>query len=74
VIDMLGPSDIIVVDLFGKTDGGTGPDSLNNVMLTGINIPIRIGGATVVPGESGEYDGARRLDRVENGSPKIQIE
>src|SRR5690349_3486474 len=85
VIDMLGPNDVIVVDLFGKTDGGTfvgdklayyiwkttgtgmvidggmfwlgkisptgmpayyrgtGPDSLGNVMITGINIPIRIG-------------------------------
>ena len=93
VIDMLGPGDVIVVDLFGKTDGGTfvgdklayyiwkttgtgmvvdggmfwlgkvipsgmpayyrgtGPDSLNNVMITGINIPIRIGNATVMPGD-----------------------
>jgi regulator of RNase E activity RraA len=93
VIDMLGPNDVIVVDLFGKTDGGTfvgdklayyiwkttgtgmvvdggmfwlgkviptgmpayfrgtGPESLNNVMLTGINIPIRIGNATVMPGD-----------------------
>ena len=93
VIDMLGPNDVIVVDLFGKTDGGTfvgdklayyiwkttgtgmvidggmfwlgkigptgmpayyrgtGPDSLNNVMITGINIPIRIGNATVMPGD-----------------------
>lgn len=93
VIDMLGPNDVIVVDLFGKTDGGTfvgdklayyiwkttgtgmvidggmfwlgkigptgmpayyrgtGPDSLGNVMLTGINIPIRIGNATVMPGD-----------------------
>lgn len=93
VIDMLGPNDVIVVDLFGKTDGGTfvgdklayyiwkttgtgmvvdggmfwlgkliptgmpayyrgtGPESLSNVMLTGINIPIRIGNATVMPGD-----------------------
>ena len=93
VIDMLGPNDVIVVDLFGKTDGGTfvgdklayyiwkttgtgmvvdggmfwlgkisptgmpayyrgtGPDSLSNVMITGINIPIRIGNATVMPGD-----------------------
>ncbi|HEY1342685.1 MAG TPA: dimethylmenaquinone methyltransferase, partial [Bryobacteraceae bacterium] len=93
VIDMLGPNDVIVVDLFGKTDAGTfvgdklayyiwkttgtgmivdggmfwlgkliptgmpayyrgtGPDSLSNVMLTGINIPIRIGNATVMPGD-----------------------
>jgi 4-hydroxy-4-methyl-2-oxoglutarate aldolase len=93
VIDMLGPNDVIVVDLFGKTDAGTfvgdklayyiwkttgtgmvidggmfwlgkiaptgmpayyrgtGPDSLGNVMITGINIPIRIGQATVMPGD-----------------------
>ena len=30
---------------------GTSPDSLSNVMLTGINIPIRIGTATVMPGD-----------------------
>jgi 4-hydroxy-4-methyl-2-oxoglutarate aldolase len=93
VIDMLGPNDVIVVDLFGKTDGGTfvgdklayyiwkttgagmvvdggmfwlgkiiptgmpayfrgtGPDALGNVMLTGINVPIRIGPAIVMPGD-----------------------
>jgi 4-hydroxy-4-methyl-2-oxoglutarate aldolase len=93
VIDMLQPGDVIVVDLFGKIDGGTfvgdklayyiwkttgtgmvvdgamfwlgkiiptgmpayfrgtAPDALNNVMLTGINIPIRIGNATVMPGD-----------------------
>ena len=93
VIDMLGPNDVIVVDLFGKIDGGTfvgdklayyiwkttgtgmvvdgamfwlgkiiptgmpayyrgtAPDALSNVMLTGINIPIRIGNATVMPGD-----------------------
>jgi len=93
VIDMLGPNDVIVVDLFGKVDAGTfvgdklayyiwkttgtgmvvdggmfwlgkiiptgmpayyrgtGPDSLGNVMITGINIPVRIGNATVMPGD-----------------------
>jgi 4-hydroxy-4-methyl-2-oxoglutarate aldolase len=30
---------------------GTSPDALGNVMLTGINIPIRIGTATVMPGD-----------------------
>jgi 4-hydroxy-4-methyl-2-oxoglutarate aldolase len=30
---------------------GTSPDALSNVMLTGINIPIRIGNATVMPGD-----------------------
>jgi len=93
VIDMLGPNDVIVVDLYGKTDAGTfvgdklayyiwkttgtgmvvdgamfwlgkivptgmpayyrgtSPDALSGVMLTGINIPIRIGPATVMPGD-----------------------
>jgi regulator of RNase E activity RraA len=93
VIDMLGPNDVVVVDLFGKTDAGTfvgdklayyiwkttgtgmvvdggmfwlgkitptgmpayyrgtGPDSLSGVMITGINTPIRIGNATVMPGD-----------------------
>jgi len=93
VIDMLGPNDVVVVDLFGKTDAGTfvgdklayyiwkttgtgmvvdggmfwlgkiiptgmpayyrgtDPDALSNVMITGINIPIRIGAATVMPGD-----------------------
>ena len=30
---------------------GTAPDALSNVMLTGINIPIRLGNATVMPGD-----------------------
>jgi regulator of RNase E activity RraA len=93
VIDMLGPGDVIVVDLFGKEEGGTfvgdnlatyvyqatktgmvvdgsvrdlegifpiemaayfravHPTPIENVMLTGINVPIRIGGATVMPGD-----------------------
>lgn len=93
VIDMLGPGDVIVVDLFGKEEGGTfvgdnlatyvyqatktgmvvdgsvrdlegifpidmaayfrgvHPTPIDNVMLTGINVPIRIGSATVLPGD-----------------------
>jgi 4-hydroxy-4-methyl-2-oxoglutarate aldolase len=93
VIDMLGPGDVIVVDLFGKEEGGTfvgdnlatyvyevthtgmvvdgsvrdlegifpiqmaayfrgvHPTPIGDVMLTGINVPIRIGGATVLPGD-----------------------
>jgi 4-hydroxy-4-methyl-2-oxoglutarate aldolase len=93
VIDMLGPGDVIVVDLFGKEEGGTfvgdnlatyiyqatktgmvvdgsvrdlegifpidmaayfrsvHPTPIEDVMLTGINVPIRIGGATVMPGD-----------------------
>jgi 4-hydroxy-4-methyl-2-oxoglutarate aldolase len=93
VIDMLGPGDVIVVDLFGKEENGTfvgdnlatyvyqatktgmvidgsvrdlegifpiemaayfrgsHPTPIGDVMLTGINVPIRIGGATVLPGD-----------------------
>jgi len=93
VIDMLEPNDVVVVDLFGKTEAGTfvgdklayyimkttgtgvvvdgaifylgnikksgmpayyrgtHPTSLGNVMLTGINVPVRIGNATVMPGD-----------------------
>jgi regulator of RNase E activity RraA len=93
VIDMLQPGDVLVVDLFGKVEGGTfvgdnlayyimkktgtglivdgavrdlegiapsgmpvysrgvHPSAINNVMLTGINVPIRIGHATVMPGD-----------------------
>ncbi len=93
VIDMLQKGDVVVVDLFGKIEGGTfvgdnlataifsatkagfvvdgairdlegiypldmaayfrgvHPTPIGNVMLTGINIPIRIGEATVMPGD-----------------------
>jgi 4-hydroxy-4-methyl-2-oxoglutarate aldolase len=94
VIDMLQPGDVLVVDLFGKKEGGTivgdnlfyyimkatraagivldgsvrdlegiagmpmpayfrhvHPTPIGNVMLTGINIPVRIGNATVMPGD-----------------------
>jgi 4-hydroxy-4-methyl-2-oxoglutarate aldolase len=93
-IDMLQPGDVLVVDLFGKTDGGTivgdnlfyyimkatktgglvvdgavrdlegisdmmmpayfrktHPSAIANVTLTGINIPVRIGNVTVMPGD-----------------------
>lgn len=93
-IDLLGPGDVLVVDLFGKKVNGTivgdnlfyyitqathssglvvdgsvrdldgiseidmpayfrkvDPTPIGNVMLTGINIPIRIGGVTVMPGD-----------------------
>lgn len=100
-IDMLQPGDVVVVDLFGKTESGTfvgdklayyvwkttgtgmvvdgamfylgnisqtgmpayyrgtHPTSLGNVMLTGINIPIRVGSVTVMPGDVvlGDRDG-----------------
>ncbi|MEZ5398576.1 MAG: dimethylmenaquinone methyltransferase [Bryobacteraceae bacterium] len=94
VIDQLQPGDIFVVDLFGKSDGGTivgdnlaaavksatvnggivvdgairdlegihplgmpvytrhaHPAAIGNVQLTGYNIPIRIGNASVLPGD-----------------------
>ncbi len=93
-LDMLQPGDVVVVDLFGKKEGGTivgdnlfyyimkathggglvvdgsirdlegisemkmpayfrhaDPTPILNVMLTGINVPIRIGGVTVMPGD-----------------------
>lgn len=93
VIDALQPGDVVVVDLFGKVEGGTfvgdnlaaavlaasktgmvinggirdlegiypmdmaayfrgvHPSAINSVMLTGFNVPVRIGDATVVPGD-----------------------
>jgi regulator of RNase E activity RraA len=93
-IDMLQPGDVLIVDLFGKKEGGTivgdnlfyyvmkatkngglivdgsirdlegisempmpayyrsaHPSAIGNVMLTGINVPVRIGGVTVMPGD-----------------------
>lgn len=93
-IDRLQPGDVLVVDLFGKKEGGTivgdnlfyyvmkatnggglvvdgairdlegisqmpmpayfrhaHPTAIGNVMLTGINIPVRIGEVTVMPGD-----------------------
>jgi len=93
-IDMLQPGDVLVVDLFGKVDGGTivgdnlfyyimkatktggivvdgavrdlegisemmmpayfrrtHPSAIANVTLTGINVPVRIGNTTVMPGD-----------------------
>lgn len=94
VIDQLQPGDVVVVDLFGKQEGGTfvgdnlataifaatktggmiidgairdiegifpigmpayfrssHPSAIRDVMLTGFNVPIRIGEATVMPGD-----------------------
>ncbi|MGH9657766.1 MAG: RraA family protein [Bryobacteraceae bacterium] len=93
VIDMLGPGDVVVVDLFGKIEQGTfvgdnlataifgatgrgfvidgairdlegvyplemaayfrgvHPSAIGNVMLTAVNTPIRVGNATVMPGD-----------------------
>lgn len=93
VIELLGPGDVVVLDLFGKIEGGTfvgdnlataifaqsktgmvidgavrdlegifpipmaayfrgvHPTPIGEVMLTGINVPIRVGGVTVMPGD-----------------------
>jgi 4-hydroxy-4-methyl-2-oxoglutarate aldolase len=94
VIDMLQNGDVIVVDLYGKEEGGTfvgdnlataiatftnnggmvidgslrdldsisqmamptyirgaHPTPIANCMLTGVNVPLRIGSATVMPGD-----------------------
>ena len=94
VIDSLQPGDVLVVDLFGKIEGGTfvgdnlataiyaatkggglvvdgavrdlegiypidmavyvrgvHPTPIRNVMLTAVNTPVRIGNATVMPGD-----------------------
>ena len=94
VIDMLQPGDVLIVDLFGKKEGGTivgdnlfyyimkttkaagivvdgsirdlegiagmpmpayfrhlHPTPIGSVMLTGINVPVRIGNVTVMPGD-----------------------
>jgi 4-hydroxy-4-methyl-2-oxoglutarate aldolase len=93
-IDMLQPGDVLVVDLFGQTEGGTivgdnlfyyimkatrsgglvvdgairdlegiskmdmpayyrraHPSAISNVIVSGINVPVRIGKATVMPGD-----------------------
>jgi 4-hydroxy-4-methyl-2-oxoglutarate aldolase len=93
-IDQLQPGDVLVVDLFGKREGGTvvgdnlfyyvdkatkggglvvdgsvrdleglsqipmpayfrhaHPTAISNVMISGVNIPVRIGGVTVMPGD-----------------------
>lgn len=93
-IDQLQPGDVLVVDLFGKEEGGTivgdnlfyyidkttgsagvvidgavrdleglsqirmpayfrnvHPTPIGQVMLTGINVPVRIGNVTVMPGD-----------------------
>ncbi len=93
-IDQLKPGDVIVVDMFGKVDGGTfvgdnlataiyalskgtgmivdggirdlegifpldmpayfrgvHPSAIRDVMMTGFNVPIRVGNATVMPGD-----------------------
>jgi len=93
-LDMLQPGDVLVVDLFGKVEGGTmvgdnlfyyvmkttkgagmvidgairdlqgisgmdmpayyrhsHPSAIGEVSLTGINIPVRIGNVTVMPGD-----------------------
>jgi hypothetical protein len=132
VIDKLQPGDVVVVDLFGKTEGGTfvgdnlfyyiqettknagividgairdlegasgltmpayfrgvHPGAIRDVMLTGLNVPVRIGNATVMPGRCllhpaavcGRYPHARqrnedprRLDKDEIPRGQVQVE
>jgi len=122
VIDLLQPGDVLVVDLFGKIEGGTligdnlataifassktgfvvdgairdlegiypipmagyfrgsHPVPLGNVMITGINIPIRIGNATVMPGDAvlGDREGVsfippHLVQEVVNKADEIHI-
>ncbi len=47
VRDLDGISEIDMPAYFAPVD----PTPIGNVMLTGINIPIRIGGVTVMPGD-----------------------
>ena len=47
VRDLEGISQIDMPAYFRATD----PTPIGNVMLTGINVPVRIGGATVMPGD-----------------------
>jgi 4-hydroxy-4-methyl-2-oxoglutarate aldolase len=93
VLDQLQPGDVVVVDLFGKSENGTfvgdnlafyirektgtglvvdggirdleaisgigmpiyyrnaHPSAIRDVMLVGMNVPVRIGNATVMPGD-----------------------
>src|SRR2546421_9641127 len=45
--DLNGISEIEMPDYFKAID----PTPIGNVMLTGINVPVRIGGVTVMPGD-----------------------
>ena len=122
-LDQLQPGDVLIVDLFGKEEGGTivgdnlfyytmkathagglivdgsirdlegisemdmpayfrhvHPTPIQNVMLTGINIPVRIGGVTVMPGDMvfGDREGVyfippHLVEEVLDNADKVHI-
>jgi len=122
-IDMLQPGDVLVVDLFGKSEDGTivgdnlfyyvmkatksggivadgairdlegiqsmdmplyyrsaHPSFLTNVTLTGINIPVRIGNVTVMPGDLvvGDPEGVyfippQMVERVLDSADRVHV-
>jgi 4-hydroxy-4-methyl-2-oxoglutarate aldolase len=122
-IDMLQPGDVMVVDLFGKAEGGTivgdnlfyyimkatknaglvvdgairdltgiqemmmpayfraaHPTAIANVTLTAINVPVRIGNATVMPGDMvfGDAEGIyfvppHLVQSIVDGSDTVRI-
>jgi 4-hydroxy-4-methyl-2-oxoglutarate aldolase len=123
IIDLLREGDVVVVDLFGKREGGTfagdilataiavatkagmvidgavrdiegirslemasyvrsvHPTPLHQVMLTGVNVPIRIGNATVMPGDVvfGDREGVYFIpphlaEKVVEGAQEMQAQ
>jgi len=74
--DLDGISQIDMPALFRSTD----PTPIGNVMLTGINVPIRIGNATVMPGDLavGTKDGVyfvppQLVEQTLDGADEIHI-
>jgi 4-hydroxy-4-methyl-2-oxoglutarate aldolase len=122
-LDMLQPGDVLVVDLFGKKEGGTivgdnlfyyvmkatkggglvvdgairdlegiaeidmpayfrsaHPSAISGVVLTGINIPVRVGNVTVMPGDLvvGDREGVyfippQFVTQVLDGADRVHI-
>ena len=74
--DLDGISEIDMPALFRSTD----PTPIGNVMLTGINVPVRIGNATVMPGDLavGSKEGVyfippQLVQQVVDGADEIHI-
>jgi regulator of RNase E activity RraA len=74
--DLDGISEIDMPALFRSTD----PTPIGNVMLTGINVPVRIGNATVMPGDLavGSKEGVyfippQLVQQVIDGADEIHI-
>jgi regulator of RNase E activity RraA len=123
VIDLLREGDVLVVDLFGRREGGTfagdilataiavatktgmvingavrdlegirslemasyvrsvHPTPLHQVMLTGVNVPIRVGNTTVMPGDVvfGDREGVYFIpphlaEKVVEGAQEMQAQ